>query len=221
MGWKPSEIENLLSFLENNNTKAFILLKEGKIVIEAYFGNNVLGTKPFDKNTQWYWASAGKSLTATLVGIAQTEGKLNIEKPIAAYLGAGMDKYEHRKEQLITVKNQLTMTTGLEFIGTDLNCTLPSCLTYKKDAGQQWYYHNAAYTLLENVVENATGQDYNTYTQEKIGSKIGMNGQWIKQGYSNVFWSTARDMARFGLLILTGNGKTRPFCQMNPITIKW
>ena len=52
------------------------------------------------------------------------------------------------------------------------------------------------------MVENATGQDYNTYTQEKIGSKIGMNGQWIKQGYSNVFWSTARDMARFGLLIL-------------------
>ena len=29
-----------------------------------------------------------------------------------------------------------------------------------------------------------------------------MNGQWISQGYNNVFWSTARAMARFGLLIL-------------------
>jgi len=33
-----------------------------------------------------------------------------------------------------------------------------------------------------------------------------MNGQWIALGYNNVYWSTARDMARFGLLILN-NGK--------------
>ena len=93
------------------------------------------GTKPFDKNTQWYWASAGKSLTATLVGIAQTEGKLNIEKPTAAYLGAGWTSMSTEKEQLITVKNQLTMTTGLEFIGTDLNYPSPLALHIKKMLG--------------------------------------------------------------------------------------
>ena len=94
------------------------------------------------------------------------------------------------------------MTTGLEYNVSDLDCTLPTCLTYRTDAGQQWFYHNAPYTLLEKVVENATGLDYNDYSNQKVESVIGMNGQWISQGYNNVFWSTARDMARFGLLIL-------------------
>jgi CubicO group peptidase (beta-lactamase class C family) len=94
------------------------------------------------------------------------------------------------------------MTTGLEYNVSDLDCTLPSCLTYKSDAGQQWFYHNAPYTLLEKVVENTTGIDYNEYTDQKIESVIGMRGQWVSQGYNNVYWSTARDMARFGLLVL-------------------
>lgn len=202
LGWNTTKVDDLLSYLEANNTRAFIMLKDGKIVMEEYFGNNILGTVPFDKNAQWYWASAGKTLTATLVGIAQQEGNLNIENPTSDYLGNGWTSLTAEKEQLIKVKNQLTMTTGLEYNVPDLDCTLPSCLTYKTDAGQQWYYHNAAYTLLEKVVESATSTDYNEYTNEKLEAKTGMNGQWILQGYNNVYWSTARDMARFGLLTL-------------------
>lgn len=202
LDWNTSELSGLLTYLENNNTRAFIVLKDGKIVLEEYFGNNILGTSPFDRNTQWYWASAGKTLTATLVGIAQQEGLLNINNPTSTYLGNGWTSLTSDKEQLITVKNQLTMTTGLEYNVSDLDCTFPSCLTYRTDAGQQWFYHNAPYTLLEKVVENATGIDYNDYTNEKVESVIGMNGQWVSQGYNNVYWSTARDMARFGLLIL-------------------
>ena len=202
LGWNTSELVELLTYLESNNTKAFIILKDGRIVVEEYFGNNILGTTPFNKNTPLYWASAGKTLTATLVGIAQQDGFLNIENATSDYLGADWTNLTPEKEQLITVKNQLTMTTGLEYNVSDLDCTLPSCLTYKSDAGQQWFYHNAPYTLLEKVVENTTGIDYNEYTDQKIESVIGMRGQWVSQGYNNVYWSTARDMARFGLLVL-------------------
>ena len=202
LGWNISELGGLLTYLENNNTRAFIVLKDGKIVIEEYFGNNILDTSPFDRNTKWYWASAGKTLTATLVGIAQQEGLLNIHNATSTYLGNGWTSLTSDKEDMITVKNQLTMTTGLEYNVSDLDCTLPSCLTYRTDAGQQWFYHNAPYTLLEKVVENATGIDYNDYTNQKVESVIGMNGQWISQGYNNMYWSTAIDMARFGLLIL-------------------
>ena len=202
LGWNISELDNLLSYLESKNTRAFIILKDGKIVVEEYFGNNILGTAPFNKNTQWYWASAGKTLTATLVGIAQQDGILNIDNPTSDYLGDGWSSLTAEKEQLITVKNQLSMTSGLEYSVSDLNCTLPSCLTFKANAGQQWFYHNAPYTLLEKVVENATGIDYNAYTNQKLESVIGMNGQWVSQGYNTVYWSTARDMARFGLLVL-------------------
>ena len=201
-GWNISELGGLLTYLEDNNTRAFIVLKDGKIVIEEYFGNNILGTAPFGRNTQWYWASAGKTLTATLVGISQQEGLLNINNTTSTYLGNGWTNLTSDKENMITVKNQLTMTTGLDYNVSDLECTLPSCLNYRTDAGQQWFYHNAPYTLLEKVVENATGIDYNDYTNQKVESVIGMNGQWISQGYNNVYWSTARDMARFGLLML-------------------
>ena len=202
LGWNISDLDGLLTYLEDNNTRAFIVLKDGKIVIEEYFGNNILGTAPFDRNTQWYWASAGKTLTATLVGIAQQEGLLNINNTTSTYLGNGWTNLTSDKEDMITVKNQLTMTTGLEYNVSDLDCTLPSCLTYRTDAGQQWFYHNAPYTLLEKVVENASGIDFNDYTNQKVESVIGMNGQWISQAYNNVYWSTARDMARFGLFIL-------------------
>ncbi|MFK7786552.1 MAG: serine hydrolase domain-containing protein [Crocinitomicaceae bacterium] len=202
LGWNTSEINNLLTYLDNNNTRAFIVLKDGKIVIEEYFGDNALGTAPFDKDAAWYWASAGKTITATLVGIAQYEGQLSIDNSTSSYLGNGWTSMPTEKEQLITVKHQLTMSTGLEYDVPDVDCTLPSCLSYKTDAGQQWFYHNAAYTLLRDVVENATGVDYNDYTDQKIESKIGMNGQWLSTGYNNVYWSTARDMARFGLLML-------------------
>ena len=202
LGWDISDLDGLLTYLEDNNTRAFIVLKDGKIVIEEYFGNNILGTAPFDRNTKWYWASAGKTLTATLVGIAQQEGLLNINNTTSTYLGNGWTNLTSDKEDMITVKNQLTMTTGLEYNVSDLDCTLPSCLTYRADAGQQWFYHNAPYTLLEKVVENASGIDFNDYTNQKVESVIGMNGQWISQAYNNVYWSTARDMARFGLFIL-------------------
>lgn len=202
LGWDISDLDGLLTYLEDNNTRAFIVLKDGKIVIEEYFGNNIFGTAPFDRNTKWYWASAGKTLTATLVGIAQQEGLLNINNTTSTYLGNGWTNLTSDKEDMITVKNQLTMTTGLEYNVSDLDCTLPSCLTYRADAGQQWFYHNAPYTLLEKVVENASGIDFNDYTNQKVESVIGMNGQWISQAYNNVYWSTARDMARFGLFIL-------------------
>jgi CubicO group peptidase (beta-lactamase class C family) len=73
------------------------------------------------------------------------------------------------------------------------------------DAGTRWAYHNAPYTLLEGVLENATGLPINTYTQLKLKNATGMNGNWLTVDFNNVFFSTARSMARFGLLI-QGNG---------------
>ena len=194
--------EPLYNYLSANGTRAFIVLKNGRMVIEEYWGANVTNTENFDENSLWYWASAGKTLTATLVGIAQQDGILNIDDKTSDYLGIGWTSLPEDKESLITIRNQLTMTTGLEYQVPDLDCTDAPCLEYRTDAGTQWFYHNAPYTLLEQVVSNASGLDYNRYTNEKVQSVLGMNGRWISQDYNNVFWSTAKDMARFGLLIL-------------------
>ena len=79
----------------------------------------------------------------------------------------------------------------------------PGCLVYKADAGTRWAYHNAAYTLLDSVIERASGLSYNAYFQAKIRNVIGMNGLWNKTPNSNnIYYSNARSMARFGLLLL-------------------
>lgn len=196
LGWSNASLAALETYLQSKNTKAFIILKNGRIVMEKYFGN-------FTADSNWYWASAGKTVTAMLVGIANKEGLLNIENRSSQYLGTGWTSVPLAKENMITVKNQLTMTTGLDDGIGDDDCTLPSCLQYKADAGARWAYHNAAYTLLDKVIENASGKPFNTYFQEKIRNPIGMNGLWIRTGsYNNVYYSNARSMARFGLLML-------------------
>jgi len=202
LGWNEAELDDLYTYLEENGTRAFIILKDGKIVIEQYWGQNILNTASFTGSSQWYWASAGKSLTAFLVGLAQQEHLLDIGDLTSEYLGDGWTSMPKEKEDLITIRHHLTMTTGLDYTTGDLDCTDPECLLYKADAGEQWYYHNAAYTLLENVVTTASGMDYNSFTNQKLEALTGMNGTWIKSGYLNVYYSTARDMARFGLLVL-------------------
>lgn len=194
LGWDESKIEPLLDFLNQKNTKAFILLKDGKIVIEKYFDS-------FTKDSIWYWASAAKTLTAAIVGIAQEEGFLSINDKTSKYLGIGWTSCPQEKEDLITIRHQLTMTTGLDYQVEDIYCTDPQCLKYRADAGTQWYYHNAPYTLLRNVVEKATGINYNSYFFQKIGNQVGMNGFWINKNYNNVYYSNARSLARYGILI--------------------
>lgn len=194
-GWNETQLNDLYSYLQSKNTKAFIILKGGKIVAEKYFGT-------FTADSSWYWASAGKTMTALLVGIANQEGLINLGSRSSLYLGRGWTSLPVLKEDLITVRHQLTMTTGLDDEVPDNYCTDPSCLTYKADAGTRWAYHNAPYTMLDKVVENATGLSYNAYFQQKIRNVIGMNGLWIRSGYNNVYYSSARSMARFGLLML-------------------
>ena len=147
---------------------------------------NLLGNADFTSNTPWYWASAGKTLTAFLTGIAQQEGLLNIGDKTSKYLGEGWTSAPAEKEDLITIRHQLTMTTGLDYEVDDLDCTDPSCLLYKADAGTQWFYRNAAYTLIEQVISNASGESYNNFTNERVEQTTGMSGTWIQTGENNV-----------------------------------
>ena len=191
LGWNTQRIDSLHKLLEQKNTKAFIVLKNGRIVIEDYFGS-------FTQDSAWYWASAGKSLAGFLTGMAQDQGILNINDSVSKFLGAGWSSCNADKEGLITIKNQLTMTTGLDYQVPDQDCTDPSCLKYKADAGSFWYYHNAPYKLVHDVIASASNQTFQQFTTQNVSVKTGINGLWI----DHVFYSKPRAMARFGLLML-------------------
>ncbi len=195
LGWCDDRIDSLYDLLEDNNTKAFIILKDGKIVLEKYFGT-------FQRDSIWYWASAGKSLTSCLVGIANQEGLLNLTDPTSQYLGEGWTACTPEQEAAITIWNQITMTTGLDDYVEENHCTLDTCLIYKADPGTRWAYHNAPYTLLDGVIEAATGQTINAYFNHKVRNQTGITGLFIPIDYNNVFFSTPRSMARFGLWML-------------------
>jgi CubicO group peptidase (beta-lactamase class C family) len=194
LGWWTDKIDSLYDYLNQQDTKGFIVLKDGKIVLEKYFGT-------FTADSLWYWASAGKTITSFLVGKAQEENFLSLSDTTASYLGAGWTNCTPSKENKIKILNQLTMTSGLDDGVPDNHCTIDTCLNYLADAGTRWAYHNAPYTLLENVLTNATGFTMNQYTQTKLKLKTGMTGSWFTIDYDNVFFSKVRSMARYGLLM--------------------
>lgn len=197
LGWCTDQLPQLYDFLEESNSKAFIVLKDGRIVIERYFGT-------FTQDSSWYWASAGKSLTAFMVGVAQQDGMLDIDEPSSTYLGAGWTSCTPAQEAAITVRHQLTMTTGLDDTNGDLDCTDPECLEYLAAPGTRWAYYNAPYTKLDGVIEAATGQNLNAYVFSKLGQTTGLLGAYLPLGANNVFFSKPRAMARFGLLAMNG-----------------
>ena len=195
LGYCQANIDSLYDYLDANNTKAFILLKDGKIVLENYFNEHT-------DTSNWYWASAGKTIIALLTGIAQKDGLLDINNSTSTYLSEAWTSATLKQESMISLWHQLTMTSGLDNSVEDPYCTIDTCLVYLAEAGTRWAYHEGPYTLLRNVIENASGLAINNYTFQKLTSPVGMDGMFVNEGYTSIFISTARSMARFGLLIL-------------------
>ena len=192
LGWNQSAVQPLLDYVNLKNSKSFIILVNGRIVIENYFNGH-------NSTLPWYWASAGKTLTATVTGIAQQEGLININNKVSDYIGLGWTSIPVSKENLITCKNLLCMNSGLnDALGDDVS---PANLQYVADAGSRWAYHNV-YVKLQDVIAQASGQTWSNYFNTKLRDKLGMTGTWNPNGGLSVFYSNTRSMARFGLMAL-------------------
>ena len=193
LNWNENQLQPLLDYLEEKNTKGFIILHNGKIVAgtENYMNGH-------SENDNWYWASAGKTLTTAVSGIAQEENLIDINTKVSNYLGTGWTSAPIDKENLITCKNLLSMNSGLDdTLGDSVS---PENLQYIADAGTRWAYQNV-YVKMQDVIANASNQTWSSYFNENLKDRIGMNGAWIPLSDLSVYWSNTRSMARFGLLI--------------------
>ncbi|MFM2285987.1 MAG: hypothetical protein RLZZ543_1484 [Bacteroidota bacterium] len=196
LGWCADSLPALIDYVGQNNSKAFLILKDGKLWVEAYYGT-------FTRDSLWYWASAGKSLTGFMVGMAKEQGFIDINAPSSQYLGNGWTSETPQQEANITVLNQLTMTSGLNDGVASPDCTIDTCLEYLADAGTRWAYHNAPYTLLDGVMSGATGSTVNQFFGSNVRNRLGMGlSGYVMTGENNVMFSTARAFARFGLMVL-------------------
>ncbi len=191
LGWNLDSLQALKDYLAEKHTKSFMILVNGRIAMEAYFNGH-------NAQADWEWNSAGKTLVASAVGIAQQQGLLSINDQVSKYLGTGWSSAPVEKENLITIRNLLTMTSGLN---DSSNLVVKKNLTYLADAGTRWAYSNV-FQLLMDVVAAASHQDFDSYFEQNIKDKIGMEGYWNKGIIFTIYHSDTRSMARFGLLAL-------------------
>lgn len=191
LGWNTGAVQALKDYLIQKNSKSFMILVNGRIVMEEYFNGH-------SSTASWQWNSAGKTLVSSTTGIAQQEGLLNINSKVSQYLGEGWTSEAIEKENLITSRHLLTMTSG---INDENEFIIKSNLTYLADAGTRWSYHNVFQRLMD-VVAKAGNQSFETYFNTKLKNKIGMDGFWNNGLIFKIYHSNTRSMARFGLLAL-------------------
>ena len=191
LGWKQNAVEDLKKYLAEKNSKSFMILVNGRIVLEEYFNGHT-------KDATWEWNSAGKTLVSAATGIAQQENLLNLNDAVSQYLGTGWTREPLVKENLISVKHLLTMTSGLDESSELVD---KSKLTYVADAGNRWAYANVFQKLMD-VVSAASKQSFEAYFNTKIKNKLGMDGFWKDGFIFKIYNSNTRSMARFGLLAL-------------------
>ncbi len=196
------------------NTKAFVVLHEGKLIAERY-------APGYGPNTPIWAHSISKSLTNALMGILVREGKLRIDEPVP--VPAWQAPNDARR--MITANLLLRMTSGLPFDDTDdvIN-HLTRMLFLERDMagyaaqvpldhvpGSTWNYSNAGFMILSRLVRDAAGNsaaDTERFVRRELFEPLGMRTATLDCdatgtpiGASNSY-ASARDWARFGQLYL-------------------
>lgn len=214
-GWDSAKLNAALDFAGERKSSGVVVLHRGRIMAERYWE---LGSPETSENRQPNRyssmrhgadaegraiedvASVQKSVISVLVGIARHRGLVQLGDPVDKYLGEGWSKAPREAEARITLRHLISMSTGLT-----------GKLEYNAPAGTKWQYNTAAYALTRDALAAAAGKDPNALTSEWLTGRIGMaDSSWVPRpgiiqrmaANTHGFATTARDLARFGLLVL-------------------
>ncbi len=208
-GWDVAALDAALAFAGSHGTTGLVVVHNGRIVAERYWDEpadvserleRMVTGKTADGHTIEDVASVQKSVIAFLAGVAEGRGLLDLEQPVAKYLGEGWSAAPADQEAAILVRHLMSMTSGLAEDGA-----------YSDRAGEVWRYNTRVYSRMLQVLEAATGSDIHQLTSTWLTDRIGMSDSgwtprpWLAgaEDANKVGFSTsARDLARFGLLIL-------------------
>ncbi len=187
VGWDGSALDAAVEFAGDNASTAMMIVVGGRILAEQYWS----GT---DAGDTLDVASVQKSVTSTLVGIAADSGYLSVESPVTEYLGSGWSE-AGPSEGAIEIRHLMSMSSGLD-----------ETLRLVAAPDTTWLYNTPAYAVLAEVLDAATGSDIQQFSTDVLFGPIGMTAEWqrrrsLGRGAPQGLVITARDMARFGLLI--------------------
>jgi len=206
---------------KEHNTRAIVVVYRGKIVGERY-------APGWTKDTPQISWSAGKSITAALVGILVQQGALRVDDfaPVKEWRVEGDPRGQ------IRVRDLLRMSSGLDFGNLGLSGPESYRLENKHmriyfdglnvfdhavnqpqeiPPNTQWRYRNSDPLTLGRIIREkveARGENYLTFPQRALFDRIGARnfvletdawGNFIMTGFD---YGSAHDWARFGLLHL-------------------
>jgi CubicO group peptidase (beta-lactamase class C family) len=193
--------------------RSLLVARNDVLVAERYYNGHSQSSL---HNVQ----SVTKSVMSALIGIAIDRGYIeSVDLPISRYLEPLVDSLDAEKGK-ITIRQLLTMTTGLEWQGLGgANefmrwASAPDQIDYVLDKplveppGTRFNYSDGAAHLLSIILTEATGQSTLQFAQRYLFAPLGIDSrQWPvdNRGY-NIGAAglalTSRDMLRFGMLYL-------------------
>jgi len=196
---------------KDKRTRSVIVIYKDKIIAEKYADG-------FNKNSRILGWSMTKSITGTLFGILQKQGKIDIMKP------APITEWKNDERKSITINDLLHMNSGLEWEEKyDKICDATKMLFTEEDMTKSqidkplvgkpnntWNYSSGTTNLLSGILRKQfkTHQEYLNFWYSSLLDKIGMNSAIIETDMAGNFvgssygWATTRDWAKLGLLYL-------------------
>lgn len=190
-----SAVAFLDTFFDSAEAKAqyvgasVVVVKDGKVLAEKGYGYADQESKtPVDpKSTAFRVASVSKTFTAAAVMQLVEQGKVDLQADFQTYV-KGLE-FDNPFDKPVTVENLLTHTTGFEIrdpqqedIHADFNKTV-SMEDYAqqhmppvvREPGSAYMYDNFSFLLLGMIVENVSGEPFETYMQQHIFKPLGMD----------------------------------------------
>lgn len=191
---------------EDTVTAAVLVLSDGTLTAEAYGPG-------FGPHTGYRTWSTAKSITATLIGIAVRQGLLELDQ------GAPVPEWQQPADprRAITLEQLMWMSSGLWSQGSNTNAmyfggqdviSAATTTPLVEEPGEHWKYANNDTLLLlrslQAVLDDQTR--YLRFPYDELFRPLGMNHTWMETDHlgnfigSSQVYTTARDLARFGLL---------------------
>ena len=191
----------------SGRTTGIVIVQDGKIIGEGY----AEGFGPHTSQRTW---SVAKSISGTLIGIASREGLLDVRKP-------GVVREEGDLRHRISIDDLLRMASGLhgDTSGNRTDALYFGGATVDDEAaiagleampGTRFRYANLDILLAVRALRRALPDNYRyeAYPRAKLFQRIGMTRTVAERDSGGNFvlssqvWSTARDLARLGMLWL-------------------
>jgi CubicO group peptidase (beta-lactamase class C family) len=235
-GIDEMKIVQLINHIKNGKHKdihSILIFKNGKLVLEEYFGLKGKLSGPFVNNVfrdkVHNLASTTKGIFSALCGIAIDKGLIgDVNEPIYKYLPEYANLFTPEKKQIM-IKDMLTMKAGWEWeqfkypwsdprnnaaemykCGDVIKYVLERPLA--AEPGKKFKYTNGEPTVLGAVLKNASGMEVNTFAEERLFNPLGIT-EYIWTRYPDGSLETdgglalcSRDLAKIGQLFLN-NGK--------------